>query len=269
MMRLTTLREAYEQLGGLLPEVEPFEALDRAEAHRAFWRPPAGARRPPRRVARLHRCADLDRAHRPSPRRTRSGSRPHSSGSSTASATARTTSLTVASPKPPNGGTPQFWQDLCELHRRIAAISGLLGLSRSSVRNHVRVANKLALLGRLREAGVWLLDASPAALYGPGGHEAELANRSSRPSTSATSCTSVMRIEAAAPSEVICVGKGVGDVLATRLRRTGATSHRRASAERTVDHRRARRRLGRLRRGRPASTVSGAARPNRSIDGAG
>jgi hypothetical protein len=38
---LTTLRDAYDQLSRLLPEVEPFEALERAEAHRACWRPPA------------------------------------------------------------------------------------------------------------------------------------------------------------------------------------------------------------------------------------
>ena len=30
-------------------------------------------------------------------------------------------------------------------------------------------------------------------------------------------------VEAAAPSEIVCIGIGVGDVLASRLRRTGAT----------------------------------------------
>ena len=88
--------------------------------------------------------------------------------------------------------------------------------------SHVRVANKLALLGRLRDAGVWLLDASPAALYGPGGTKP-----SSRTIDQAIDVGYELHvrhvIEAAAPSEIICVGKGVGDVLATRLRRTGAT----------------------------------------------
>lgn len=79
-----------------------------------------------------------------------------------------------------------------------------------------------ALLGRLRDASVWLLDASPAALYGPGGTKP-----SSRTIDQAIDVGYELHvrhvIEAAPPSEIICVGKGVGDVLATRLRRTGAT----------------------------------------------
>ena len=36
---VTSLRDTYDLLRDLLPEVEPFAALERAEAHRAFWRP--------------------------------------------------------------------------------------------------------------------------------------------------------------------------------------------------------------------------------------
>lgn len=85
----------------------------------------------------------------------------------------------------------------------------------------MRVANKLALLGRLRDVGVWLLDASPAALYGPGG-----AKPSSRVIDQAIDLGYELHvrhaIETATPAEIVCVGRGVGDVLASRLRRTGA-----------------------------------------------
>ena len=124
--------------------------------------------------------------------------------------------------EPPNAGTPQFWRifvSCVDGSPQSADFRATLG---SSVPSHVRVANKLALLGRLRDAGVWLLDASPAALSGPGGPKA-----SPRTIDQAIDLGYELHvrhaIEAAAPSEIICVGKGVGDVLATRLRRTGAT----------------------------------------------
>jgi hypothetical protein len=41
-MKRALLQDAYDQLARLLPEVEPFEALE-AELHRWFWRP-AGVR---------------------------------------------------------------------------------------------------------------------------------------------------------------------------------------------------------------------------------
>jgi len=217
---LTTLRDAYDQLSRLLPEVEPFEALERAEAHRAFWRPPAV------RVVLLAEshvftgAADLERR------------------------IVRLPGAPVAIPpgfvrlvyclgygendildrritEPPNAGTPQFWRIFASCidgSPRSADFRATLG---SSVPSHVRVANKLALLSQVREAGVWLLDASPAALYGPGGTKP-----SPRTIDQAIDLGYELHvrhaIEAATPSEIICVGKGVGDVLASRLRRTGA-----------------------------------------------
>jgi hypothetical protein len=124
--------------------------------------------------------------------------------------------------EPQNGGTPQYWRIFASCvdgPPRSADFRATLG---SGVPTHVRVANKLTLLHRLREAGVWLLDASPAALYGPGG-----AMPSSRTIDHAIDLGYELHVrhalEAAAPAEIVCVGIGVGNVLAARLRRTGAT----------------------------------------------
>ena len=124
--------------------------------------------------------------------------------------------------EPSNTGTPQFWRIFASCiagPQRSADFRATLG---SSIPSHVRVANKLALLGRLRDVGVWLLDASPAALYSPAG-----AKPSSRIIDQAIDLGYELyvrhAVEAAAPSEIVCVGRGVGDVLGARLRRIGAS----------------------------------------------
>jgi hypothetical protein len=165
---LTTLRDAYDQLGRLLPEVESIEALERAEAHREFWRPENV------RVVLLAEshvftgAADLER------RIVRLPGAPVGTPLGFVRLVyclgyGENDILDRRISEPPNSGTPQFWRifaSCIEGSPRSADFRATLG---SSVPSHVRVANKLALLSRLREAGVWLLDASPAALYGPGG----------------------------------------------------------------------------------------------------
>lgn len=217
---MTTLRDTYDQLGRLLPEIEPFEALERAEVHRAFWRPTTvrvvllaeshvftGASDLERRIVRVPR--------EPAGIPTSFVRLVYCLGYGENDILDRRISA------PPNAGTPQFWRIFAScLGGRLqpADFRATLG---SSVPSHVRVANKLALLDRLRDAGVWLLDASPAALYGPGGMKPN-----SRIIDQAIDLGYELHvrhaIEAASPSEIVCVGKGVGDVLAARLRRSGA-----------------------------------------------
>jgi hypothetical protein len=205
----------------LLPEVEPFEALERAEAHRAFWRP-ADVRVV--LLAESHvftSAADLERCivrlpGGPAGIPTGFVRLVYCLGYGENDILDRRIS------EPPNTGTPQFWRIFASCvggPPRPADFRATLG---SSIPGHVRVANKLALLRRLRDAGMWLLDASPAALYSPAG-----AKPSSRIIDQAIDIGYELHVrhavEAAAPSEIVCVGRGVGDVLATRLRRVGAS----------------------------------------------
>jgi len=218
---LTTLRDAYDQLGRLLPEVEPFDALERAEAHRAFWRPPAV------RVVLLAESHVFTSAPDMERRIVRLPGAPVGIPPGFVRLVyclgyGENDILDRRITEPPNAGTPQFWRIFASSVDGSPRSSDFRATLGSSVPSHVRVANKLALLGRLRDAGVWLLDASPAALYGPGGTKP-----SSRTIDQAIDVGYELHvrhaIEAAKPSEIICVGKGVGDVLATRLRRTGAS----------------------------------------------
>jgi hypothetical protein len=218
---VTTLRDAHERLGGLLPAVEPFEALERAEAHRAFWRPAK---------VRVVLLAESHVFTGPSDLERRIVRLPGAPAGVPVSFVRLVYCLGYGEnhildrriDEPRNGGTPQYWglfASCVDGPTRSEDFRATLG---SGAPSHVRVANKLALLGRLRDTGVWLLDASPAALYGPGG-----VKPTSRAIDEAIDLGYELHVrhalEAAAPSEIVCVGIGVGGVLASRLRRTGAT----------------------------------------------
>ena len=123
--------------------------------------------------------------------------------------------------KPGNDGTWQFWRLFASCLDGPPRSADFRATYGSGVPDHVRVANKLQLLMRLRDAGVWLLDASPAALYTPGG-----AKPRPRLIDQAVDVGYELHVrhalEAAGPVAVVCVGMGVGAVLSARLRRLAA-----------------------------------------------
>jgi len=117
---------------------------------------------------------------------------------------------------PPNAGTPQFWKIFYSCAHAIAANGDFASVQASSTSPAQRIANKLALLQRLRELGVWLLDTSLAALYLPG-------RRKPGPAT-LEACLQISWdhhvrrvVEAAAPSHIVCIGRGVARALGRRL----------------------------------------------------
>ncbi|MCA8940286.1 MAG: hypothetical protein KDB07_10775 [Planctomycetes bacterium] len=111
-------------------------------------------------------------------------------------------------------GTPQFWKMLyacansVEVHEDFKPILKTPTQDASS-----RIQAKIELLYRLRDMGVWLVDTSIVALY----------NRGRKPTSISKALdlswryTSVV-VEAVAPHQVICIGKGVAKVVEPRLR---------------------------------------------------
>lgn len=115
-----------------------------------------------------------------------------------------------------NGGTPQFWKILWSCLHRVdqpTDFSPIL-VSRSEYSN--RLATKRSLLEELRERGVWLVDASPVALYAPG-----------RVKPSPVQLGQAIRlgwdryvssvIREAAPRSTVVIGSGVARSLGNRL----------------------------------------------------
>ncbi len=121
------------------------------------------------------------------------------------------------SPPPPRGGTPQFW-------RLMAAVEGAdcpawPAIARRGTEIGARLAAKAALLHRLRKRGIWLTDASLAALAVPsvrrhGGAALDvLALRES------WRLYHEALLTALAPAHVAVIGLGVARALAPELDR--------------------------------------------------
>jgi hypothetical protein len=122
---------------------------------------------------------------------------------------------------PRNGGTPQFWKIFYSCANAVSSNGDFAPIQTTMTTPANRVANKIALLEELRDLGVWLLDTSPAALYFP---------RGPKPGRAVLdACLQVgwdyhvrQVIEGAAPSHVVCVGRGVARALGSRLSSVGA-----------------------------------------------
>lgn len=216
---MDALEECHRRLGKLLgPGAEPIEVLRRAEEHRAYWRPERvrvillAESHVYTTASELERKVILpDHIEEEAPRgfvrlvyclgygENRLLDKP----------------ITV----PRNSGTPQFWKifyscvNLVRMNEDFASLLDQTPFLR-------RIQNKLTLLQRLRELGVWLVDASLAALYLPGQPKLAPALIESCLRTSWDSYVGPV-VKAAGPSNIVCIGKGVEQSLGSRLYRVG------------------------------------------------
>jgi hypothetical protein len=115
-----------------------------------------------------------------------------------------------------NRGTWQFWKlfySCCYPNSEVSGFERFL-VSRSSLPD--RVAAKLALLALMKERGIWLVDASITAIYRPGG--GRLKPRDVVRTVAVSWDSYVGRVvREAHPAYVIVVGRGVGNILGSRL----------------------------------------------------
>lgn len=110
-----------------------------------------------------------------------------------------------------NKGTPQFWKLLAACVGDPEDAKVLKGVERDLEK---RVNAKIALLADLRARGVWLLDASPVALYVPGGRKPRLLPQALRIAWEEYSGAIV---RAVAPRAVMVIGKMVHNVLGEHI----------------------------------------------------
>jgi len=115
-------------------------------------------------------------------------------------------------------GTPQYWELLYSCNNRISARSGFPPILKKATRHRARLRHKIRLLQALKQRGIWLVDASIVAVY---------KRKKKKPKPAAIK--KVIRaswegytratIEEARPVHVICVGKGIFDLLESDIRR--------------------------------------------------
>lgn len=122
--------------------------------------------------------------------------------------------LTTSPLHPARDGTPQFWKVLFSCCNRVSSSSDFDPiLSRTPY--HQRLQNKITLLKKLKEKGIWLVDASIVALYNSGTKSSEM-DRAIQESWQSYTRDVVFT---AHPEHVICIGKGVARAVKPDLNR--------------------------------------------------
>jgi hypothetical protein len=134
-----------------------------------------------------------------------------------ASATAKISACNP--PLPNNPGTSQYWKIFYRCINPVDTKKDFAPILISGNRSHqARIQTKLDLLRRLQDAGVWLLDASLAALYVPG--QKKKAGSKLIKDCLRTSWDSYVgqRVRMTRPAHIIRIGRGeLSRVLDTRL----------------------------------------------------
>lgn len=122
--------------------------------------------------------------------------------------------LTGDSGHPRRDGTPQFWKIFFSCCNRVSALADFAPIL-SKTSRHDRLCNKVALLKRMQEAGIWLVDTSIVALYRNGRKSPDL-QRVVEESWRSYTRQVVLN---AHPDRVICIGRGAARVVEPDLQR--------------------------------------------------
>jgi hypothetical protein len=121
-----------------------------------------------------------------------------------------------------NPGTRQFWELFYSCLVNVDSKPDFSSIHKTKTRNtQQRLRNKIDILKDMRKKGIWLLDASPMALY----------NMPSAKAKTPEVCETVLLeswphylrpiIERITPENIIIIGKGVGNVLQHKLKTLG------------------------------------------------
>ena len=124
----------------------------------------------------------------------------------------------TSGPNPPNAGTPQFWQVFYSCVNRVNGNEDFAGVQKTRTPDlHQRIQNKLQLLEKLKQKGIWLVDGSLAALYLPGKPKPspEVLEQALQTSWDFYVREQVVQ---AKPEQIICIGNGVHRSFDSRLK---------------------------------------------------
>lgn len=122
--------------------------------------------------------------------------------------------MTRSKAHPLRDGTPQFWKILFSCINEVSCPEDFKPVLKKCTEFAERIDNKIDLLKDLRTQGIWLVDASIVALYRSG---RKVPNMFAALEESWQSYTRDV-IVASNPQHVICIGKGVADVVENDLR---------------------------------------------------
>ncbi len=217
------LQGCYEEAAGIIgPLSEPFSIVEKVERHRNYWRPSkvrilllaeSHVYTPPAESISMSYRGLIEPSDTPEPFvrfiYCLGYGEPDFVGSQIGN----------------NYGTPQYWKIFASCLGDPNDPQTFAALLKTRNRHFPsRINAKAALLRRLRDHGVWLLDASILALYNPGGGQPE------QPTKDKVLCACWDRyigdqIDHVKPERIIVIGKNVGRVLNDRLREISGGQH--------------------------------------------
>lgn len=122
--------------------------------------------------------------------------------------------LTNSPLHPKRDGTPQFWKIFFSCNNPVSSLQDFSPILGQTTPNQ-RLMNKIRLLKDLKEKGIWLVDASIVGLYKEG---KKIPNMFLALEESWRSYTREVVISAN-PEHVICIGKGVANIVENDLKR--------------------------------------------------
>ena len=118
-----------------------------------------------------------------------------------------------------NSGTPQFWKIFSSCVAESENDLGFHNILKTRTRSLVqRLRNKVDVLRKMKEKGVWLLDASIVGLYGSGRKDSVVIERIMQICWRNHIVDVILE---ARPKHIIVIGKGVENVLRYRLQKLG------------------------------------------------
>lgn len=123
----------------------------------------------------------------------------------------------------PHRGTPDFWKIFVScISQNFRSESGKILVSQTT-NFQQRIRNKISVLEKLKEKGIWLVDASIVALY----NDAKKPEPRIMEEVIKISWKHYVSkvIQESNPKKIIVIGKGVHKILEPELRRTGLPIH--------------------------------------------
>ena len=208
------LRQCYDQLQQQIGNnLEPFESVALVEKYRQYWKPD---------IVRIVLLAESHLLTSENDRRITIPALANLPGYPTEYAkfvyclAYGERDLTKNPLHPAGDGTPQYWKVFYSCINHVTKLSDFRPVHGDTPYS-ARLNNKIAVLKAMKERGIWLVDSSIVALYNNG----RIYNNSTDKRIIKTSwaCYRRRAIEQAQPKHIICIGKGVADILEQDIRK--------------------------------------------------
>ena len=209
------MRDCYNQIRHILgDDTEPFESVSLVEEYRQYWKPDKV------RVILLAEShvftSDLDRTIS-LPQLANLPQYPTNYARFVYCIACGEKQLTGNQLHPKGDGTPPFWKIFHSCNHHVTHTNDFRPILKKFTPYEQRLKNKIDLLKSLKRKGIWLVDSSIVALYHNGKKPAN--KIMSSVIEKSWECYTGGVIEKADPEHIICIGRGVANILEKNIRK--------------------------------------------------